>query len=196
MATLTVFDPQAARVQFEDRINSLDSDIKRCFVDIPGGPGPAFFPAVLYAVATIDYFSSYWAGWNDSAGDRSKNQTVRLVGFLVKYLGYDDRASKVGVAIWRHKLMHTGEPRAVKAKTTGERFVWETGTDLRDHMKLTSTGNPNEYILRFDLHAVVSDLRRGILGTPGYLADLCGFPDLQQKFLDCYYEMENYTVNL
>jgi hypothetical protein len=196
VATLTVFDPQAARTQFENRTGSLESDIKRCFCDIPGGPGPAFFPAVLYAVATIDYFSSYWAGWNDSAGDRSRNQTVRLVGFLVKYLGYDERASKVGVAIWRHKLMHTGEPRAVKAKSSGERFIWETGTDLQDHMKLTPTGNPNESILRFDLHAVVSDLRCGILGASGYLADLCASPDLQKKFLGCYNEMENYSVDI
>ncbi len=195
MAPLTAFDPQTARAQFEDRIASLDADVKRCFSDIPGGPGPAFFPAVLYAVATIDYFSSYWAGWNDSGGDRSKNQSDRLVGFLVNYLGYDQRASKVAVAIWRHKLMHTGEPRVVKAKRSGERFLWQTGLNLQDHMKLAPTGNPNDLVLRFDLHVVVSDLRRGILDPAGYLADLCASLDLQRKFVDCYNEMENYTVD-
>jgi hypothetical protein len=123
VATPTVFDPQAARTQFGSRIASLESDTKRCLCDIPRGPGPAFFPAVLYAVATIDYFSSYWAGWNESTKTRhnkgSASQTERLVAFLVKYLGYDERASRVGVAIWRHKLMHTGEPRAVRARSSG-----------------------------------------------------------------------------
>lgn len=195
MATLALFDPNSARVQFENRIASLESDTRRCFCDIPGGPGPAFSPAVLYALATIDYFSSYWAGWNDNSGDRSKKQTDRLVDFLVKYLGYDQRASKVGITIWRHKLMHTGEPRVVKAKN-GERIIWETGINLQDHMKLTPTTNPNEFILRFDSNTVVSDLRCGILSASGYLADLCTSPDLQQKFLCCHNEMENYTINV
>jgi hypothetical protein len=63
-------------------------------------------------------------------------------------------------------------------------------------MKLAPTDNHNVSILRFDLHAVISDLRRGILGPSGYLADLCVSRELQRKFLKCYNEMENYTVNI
>lgn len=195
MATLTTFDPQAARSQFEERIYSLETDTNRCFWQIEGGPGPAYFPPVLYAFATIDYFSSYWAGWSNSAGDRSKKQTVRLVDFMVKYLGYDQRASTVAVAIWRHKLMHTAQPRILRAKNGSDRFMWETGIGLMDHMNLSPTGHPNKFILRFDSYAVVRDLRRGVLGPSGYFSDLCRSPDLQQKFLTCYNEMENYTVD-
>jgi hypothetical protein len=112
-----------------------------------------------------------------------------------KYLGYERRASKVAVAIWRHKLMHTAQPRVLRAKNGIDRFTWETGVDLTDHVKLSPTGAPNEFVLRFDSYAVVRDLRRGVLGPSGYLFDLCASPDLQQKFLKCYNEMENYKVD-
>ena len=84
----------------------------------------------------------------------------------------------------------------VKGKGSGERFIWETGINLQDHMKLTPTTSLNQFILRVDLYVVVFDLRRGIFGASGYLADLCASPELQQKFLDCYNEMENYTVDV
>jgi hypothetical protein len=58
MPTLTRFDPRDARRQFEERIRSLDADTNRCFCEIEGGPGKAFFPPVFYAFATIDYFSA------------------------------------------------------------------------------------------------------------------------------------------
>ena len=195
MAASTVFDAQFARAQFEERIGSLEADTNRCFWQIPGGPGFAYFPPVLYALATIDHVSSYWAGWNDRGRDRSKSQTVRLVDFMVKYLGYDRRASQVGVAIWRHKLMHTGQPRVLNGKTSGDRFIWETGIGLSDHMTLQPTGTPNEFILRFDSYAVVGDLRRGVLGPSGYVSDLCASTALQKLFLDCLNEMESYAVD-
>ncbi len=193
---LTTFNAQSARAQFENRIGSLEADTKRCFWEIPGGPGAAFFPAVLYAFATIDYFSSYWAGWNDSGGDRAKNQTNRLTSFMVKYLGYAAKESKIAVNIWRHKLMHTGEPRVLRARTGSERYLWETGINLQNHLKLDPTGAPNEFAIRFDSYAIVRDLRIGVFGSSGYLQDLSASQDLQQKFLACFNEMETYTVDV
>ncbi len=196
MATLTTFDPQAVRSQFEERIGSLEADTNRCFWKIEGGPGEAYFPPIFYAFATIDYFSSYWAGWNDPAGDRTKRQTTRLVDFMVKYFGYERRASTVAVAIWRHKLMHTAQPRVLRARNGIDRFTWETGINLKDHVTLSPTGTPNEFMVRFDSYAVIRDLRRGVLGPSGYFSDLCTSPDPQQKCLACYNEMENYTVDV
>jgi hypothetical protein len=69
MASVTTFDPQTARAQFEERLDSLEADTNRCFWKIPGGPGEAYFPPVFYAFATIDYFSSYWMerlGWRSN----------------------------------------------------------------------------------------------------------------------------------
>lgn len=196
MATLTGFDPQIAKAQFEQRIQSLEEDTKRCFWEIPGGPGEAYFPPVLYAFATIDYFSSYWAGWNDSGRDKNKNQTDRLVYFMVKYLGYREKESKIAVNIWRHKLMHTGEPRDLKATNLTERYHWKIGINLPNHMILTLIAKPGDYELQFDCYAIVRDLRTGVLGPSGYLSDLGGSTDLQSRFVDCFNEMENYTTHL
>ncbi|MCI0563521.1 MAG: hypothetical protein MN733_34025, partial [Nitrososphaera sp.] len=151
---------------------------------------------VLYALATIDYFSSYWAGWNDRGRDKNKKQTVRLVGFMVKYLGYHEKESKIAVNIWRHKLMHTGEPRVLKATNSTERYHWKIGVNLPSHMTLTSIAAPDDYELQFDCYAIGRDLRAGVLGPTGYLTDLRGSTDLQGKFVDCFNEMESYTIEL
>lgn len=113
----------------------------------------------------------------------------------MKYLGYEQRASTVAVAIWRHKLMHTGQPRVLLARNGVDRFTWETGINLKDHVTLSPTRTPNEYMVRFDSYAIVRDLQRGILGASGYFSDLCASTDRQQKFLACLNEMENYSVD-
>jgi hypothetical protein len=76
------FNPPDVRRLFEQRLDSLDNDTKRCFTpikDIQFAP----FPAVLYAFSTVDYFSSCWKGWNDPGFGRKKkkrrNQTRLLV---------------------------------------------------------------------------------------------------------------------
>lgn len=196
MAILTSFDARVAETQFEQRIQSLEEDTKRCFWEISGGPAKAFFPPVLYALATIDYFSSYWAGWNDPGRDKNKKQTVRLVGFMVQYLGYHEKESKIAVNIWRHKLMHTGEPRVLKAINSPERYHWKIGVNLSSHMILTSITAPNDYELQFDCYAIGRDLRAGVLEPSGYLTDLRGSTDLQGKFIACFNEMESYTIKL
>jgi hypothetical protein len=196
VVSLNHYNSNLAETLFEQRIRSLEEDTRRCFIEIPGGPGEAFFPAVLYAFATIDYFSSYWVGWNESGGIKSKKQTVRLVDFMKRYLGYQEKESKIAVNIWRHKLMHTSEPRVLRANYSNERYHWRVGVGLPSHMKLRLIAAPNEYELQFDCYAICRDLRAGVLGVSGYLADLRNGPDLQRKFISCFNEMENYTINL
>src|SRR2546430_3880448 len=95
------------------RLRSLALDTKRCFRRIPNLP-LASFPAVLYAFATIDYLSSCWQGWNEQPKKgKRRSQTKRIVGFLVRFCHYSKKESQIAVEVWRHKLMHTGEPRLV-----------------------------------------------------------------------------------
>ena len=103
-----------ARELFRARIDSLDHDTKRCFWPIsePGAPGPAFFPPVIYCFATLDYFSSFWAGWNDlrhRPPGHSCNQADRMSAFSERYLLYPRKESQIAIHCWRHKLMHTAE---------------------------------------------------------------------------------------
>jgi hypothetical protein len=199
---------QLARSSFRARIDSLRNDVMRCFwpittpsapVDAPAPvvanpPQYALFPAVMYCFSTVDYFSSFWAGWNDPrehTGITDNNQTRRMTGFLNKYLRYPVRAAFIAVKIWRHKLMHTAEPRQIKCNTAiapnKERvYLWAAGAggSFRDgdvvshHMRLTQLPlrNPGDLEPRsrlyFDCYEFVRDLEEGIFGPTGYFTDL------------------------
>ena len=69
---MATFGREWAERVLRERLDSLDNDTRRCFWPIPGGPGPAFFPAVLYGFATIDY-----------------SETPPLV-FIGEYMEFDD----------------------------------------------------------------------------------------------------------
>lgn len=112
--------------------------------------------------------------------DEKSNDSIG--GLHVTYLVYERRASTVAVAIWRHKLMHTAQPRDLHAKNGIDRFTWETGINLKDHVTLSPTGTPNEFMVRFDSYAVIHDLRRGVLEPSGYFSDLCRRPISSRSF--------------
>jgi len=184
------------RMRFRQRIDSLESDTKRCFWDIkdPGAPGCAYFPPVMYAFATIDYFSSYWAGWNQ--GRRGKNQTDRMTDFMNMYLLYPRKNSQIAINFWRHKLMHTAEPRILRNSENDEVYKWKTGINLEHHMILVETGVPNEFRLEFDPLVLVRDLREGVFGPKGYFQELRTSSDLQKKYCKCFKEMNSYKITL
>lgn len=127
---MKAFDLKEAEAIITERVESLVRDTKRC-LDPAGQPagGSAFFPAVLYAFATIDFLSSCITGWNDRKSAPTNHQpaecqTPRMEGFLTDTCGYGKIESKIAVAIWRHKLMHTGEPRTLRNKKNGDRYHW------------------------------------------------------------------------
>jgi len=177
---------------FRRRIDSLDNDVQRCLCDIPHGPGPAFFPAAMYCFSTLDYFSSHFAGWNKPGP--SKDQTARLIDFMCRFLLYGSKESTLAVHFWRHKLMHTAEPRELRNKDNDEVYVWKTGTGLDHHMELSPVGE-QRFRLDFDPVEFVEDLRTAILGPSGYFEKLRGSTDLQKKYQACFNEMNNYSVS-
>jgi len=134
-------------------------------------PQYAPFPVIMYCFATVDYFSSFWAGGSRQAVD-NRRQTPRMVDFLRKYLHYPDRESVVAIDIWRHKLMHTSEPRIA---TAGERlrrvFGWQCGPEVDNHMRLQEI-EPRTFILPFACNQFVRDLHEGVFGPNGYFTAL------------------------
>jgi len=197
MSTTAMTSEELNRVRnfFSERIDSLERDIKRCFWPINelGAPGPAFFPPVMYCFATLDYFSSFLAGWNQSSPS-GKNQTDRMVDFSEKYLLYPRKESQIAIHFWRHKLMHTAEPRVLEEKSTHELYYWSIGTDNENHMTLVSTDDPKKFKLHFSPLAFVNDLREGIFGPSGYFKDIQYDVDLQRKYRSCYSEYESYKI--
>ena len=198
---LTPQDLGRARDMFTERINSLENDTKRCFYGIfePGAPGPAFFPAIMYCFATLDYFSSFWAGWNQRA-PQGQSQTDRMVAFGERYLLYPRREAQIAIHFWRHKLMHTAEPRPLRDSVTDEAYSWSTGSGRQDHMqhnhmRLAPTGAKRS-TLHFSPVIFVRDLREGIFCPDGYFQQLSSEEDLQQKYRRCLAEFENYKITL
>jgi hypothetical protein len=194
------FNPPDVRRMFEQRLDSLDNDTKRCFALIEGVQA-APFPAVLYGFSTVDYFSSGWKGWNDSNFGRKKkkrrNQTKRLVGFLVRFMSYGKKESQVAVSVWRHKLMHTGEPRLLRNKKKNELYGWEIDDESPDHMKLVPvTGGRATHKLVLNPCTLASDLREAIFGAGQYWDQLQTSALLQARFMRFLKEIGSYTIEL
>lgn len=192
----TTQDAARARDIFRDRVDSLEHDIRRCFWPIaePGAPGPAFFPAVMYCFATLDYFSSFWAGWNRQAPS-GQNQTDRMVAFQELYLLYPRKEGQIAIQFWRHKLMHTAEPRLLRDPATNEEYYWSTGANPQNHMRLVVL-DTQKFALHFCPPVFARDLREGIFGPAGYFDELRTNPALQTKYAAVLLEFEAYKIQI
>jgi hypothetical protein len=146
----------------------------------------------MYCFATLDYFSSCWAGWNRSGP--GKDQTARLIDFMTKFLLYGRKEATLAVHFWRHKLMHTSEPRVLRNKDNDKFYIWRTGTELDRHMELARLTD-QQYRLDFDPLVFLEDLRPAILGPSGYFEELRHSADLQEKYEACFKEMDSYSVS-
>lgn len=207
------YEIQLARTSFRARIGSLRNDVARCFwpittptvpVDAPAPavicnpPQYAPFPAAMYCFATADYFSSFWEGWNDSKNAPSgRNQNKRIMDFLCRYLLYPKKEAYLAIAFWRHKLMHTSEPRKLKSKETPPKtYVWWCGIGVSPHMRLQQPDDKKEeYVLGFDFNVFIRDLDEGVFGPRGYFTALANELDLQANYVKCFNEMEQYEID-
>jgi hypothetical protein len=193
-----------AKSLFRERIESLKSDLRIC-------QQGAFFPIVMYTFATIDYFSSFWVGWNDPKGENRtrsynrdrRNQTERMVYFMKKYMNYPVKSSRIAIAIFRHKLMHTAEPRVITARNKKERYYWKITFDLDINHFLPQrvADDPNDpgyehYDFCISVPRLISDIENSIFGPQGYFYDLLSSEDLQGKYKTCENEFNNYKVDL
>ncbi len=153
---------------------------------------PKHFSRTLYAYmmtcfAYVDLFSSYWKG-NDS------NQTPRMIEFMVKYLGLGRLESELAVQVWRHKLMHTSEPRWLAGTKTGTEYGWllHWSTDQlprEEHFSWQVPGSGRKQVLQLNLLSLIEDLRRGV---EKYLQDLSTDPSLQKKWYAFDSDLEVY----
>lgn len=107
------------------KINSLEREVQAVYATLvlPHWTGELHgFPSTLYGYmiicfASIDLLSAHWQG-NDSS------QTRRMINFMDKYISPNREANSVAVHMWRHKLMHTSEPRFLTNQATGKVYKW------------------------------------------------------------------------
>lgn len=112
----------------------------------------------MNAFAFVDLLSQYDSGVG--------TQTERLTTFLESRLGIDREAASVAVQMWRHTLMHGGNPRPLPRSQGGDlaegRYLWlphwgEPWLRSPDNMTLVNGGS--DRILNLGLSDFVADLR-------------------------------------
>jgi hypothetical protein len=140
------------------------------------GMGRTAYGYVMNCLALVDLLSQYRTG-------STHGQTDRMVAFLVDYFGYEERASRVVVKLWRHTLMHTGKPRELKG-TSGRRYSyllqWGPEHLPRDHhMRFQMPAQPR--ILNIGVLFLAEDLQAA---AKKYFDEVDASPDLQRRLLD------------
>ncbi len=131
----------------------------------------ALYGYMMVVFSKIDLLSACWRG-------SESKQTKRMIDFLDKYLDSSHEAHSVAVQVWRHKLMHTGKPRALHDRAQGRRYYWLL--HWREHLPreqhFTFTDCLDSRNLNLALVYLIEDLRQA---AERYLGDLASSPQLQ-----------------
>jgi hypothetical protein len=117
------------------RVDALEQEVSQIYetLVLPNWVGPLHgFPETLYGLmmavfARFDILSAYWKG--DAS---TKGQTARMTEFLETFLRRNTEANVLAIQMWRHKLMHTSQPRYLLDEDTGKTYRWLL--HWRDHL--------------------------------------------------------------
>jgi hypothetical protein len=105
----------------------------------------------------IDLLSAYQFG-------KDSDQTNRMKRFMTQFLKYDEQSSYLAIHFWRHKLMHTAQPRRLIGKKTKKKYSWllHWGNELprNQHMKFQDAEDPK--ILNVALFYLIEDLENSL----------------------------------
>jgi len=183
---------------FVGKLRSLMNDYKRSSHPMKNKKiQTAPFPITMYAISVLDLFSSYEAGWNEPNKKLSRNQTTRMVNYLVEYMGYDKIPTRALVQMHRHQLMHTSEPRMIQNKKTRDVFAWEISDSRPNHMTLRKTTFNNPKIndiqeLRFNIKDFIKDLESA---SKKYLSKVKNNQELIERYTACKEEIKKKIVD-
>jgi hypothetical protein len=149
------------------------------------------FPYTLYGYmmtcfAHIDLLSAYWKG-------NEHSPTERMIDFMEKYISPNREASSVAVQMWRHKLMHTSEPRFLTNQTTGKVYKWLL--HWREHLPIEQhfifQETTDSKILNIGLMYLIEDITRG---AEKYLTDLASSHQLQKNYEQFQNVLDSYNL--
>ena len=175
-------------------IDSFEEEVNQVYFSLvlPNWLGKLHgFPQTLYGYmmglfSRIDLLSAYWKGDASSSG-----QTARMIDFMDNYISPDHEANSLSVQMWRHKLMHTSQPRYLFDERIGKTYKWllHWGEHLPpdQHYRFTETGDSR--ILALGLIYLIDDIRRG---NEKYITDLAASPLMQSNYEKVQIEISNY----
>lgn len=157
---------------------------------LPGWLGPqhglpdALYGYIMGLFARVDLMSAYWHG-------SFANQSVRMVDFLSRFMQGDRTINSILVQVWRHKLMHTSSPRAIRDQQAGKTYRWLLHWgDEHLPRELHLTFQPNGENLNMSLTGLIHGVREA---TSEYLIELNTSQALMAKYDLIETELNNYT---
>jgi hypothetical protein len=174
-------DIDQARYELVVHIDQFEREVKAVYTSLvlPNwGKELHGFPQTLYGYmmawfSRLDLISAYWQG-------NENNQTVRMIDFMDRYIFPCREANSVAVQMWRHKLMHTSEPRNLydnAGKPYRWLLHWWEHLPIEQHYVLYET--PDCKILNIGLIYWIADLKRA---TDTYVSELELSSSLQQNY--------------
>ena len=199
----------AKRFLLEERLNSLEKDVKHCLFQI--GPNtPAPFPAMLYFFSTVDLLGSLYCG-HAKADDKkclcqcryhkknTKNVCVGISSRSRKYMedlmGYSSENALLLQKIFRHKLVHLAQPNPITVFNK-KRIGWYYEHDKPEiHLKFMRLEHTEKFHLSLiktieydhvfciSIMDLVRDIRKSVeKPNDGYLNLLENSIDLQKNY--------------
>ena len=167
-----------------ERLTSLEQDVRCCLA------GNAPFPALLYCFATVDLLGALYAGNATSSADTSKQASA----FMQKFLGYSAESCTLLLSVFRHKIVHLAQPRAV-THDGGRTISWLIAHDEPStHLQLValppghevdvsdSWTIPVSHRFSVSIRTFVRDVCAAARGPRGYLSALEQDAGLQDHF--------------
>lgn len=167
------------------RIEALEKDVAHCLRD-PYAP----FPAIIYCFATVDFLGALCSG--DASQKAPTSQ--QSIDYMRRFMHYTDEEAKLLMCIFRHKIVHLAQPKAV-SKYNGKKIAWRYWHDnIERHLKLTKLKEPIQLQLtsswlvtadqefEFSIVHLVKDIAASVREPVGYLHMLTTDINLQDRF--------------
>jgi hypothetical protein len=106
-----------------ERLDALEKDTQHCLI-LPYAP----FPAILLSFSTIDLLGAL------AAGNASKNAptTAQSADYMRQFMNYTADQATLLQGLFRHKLVHLAQPRAV-ISFNGKSVSWHYWHDDASH---------------------------------------------------------------
>ena len=174
-----------------DRINSLEKDVQYCLMENNSPKQYAPFPALLYCFSTIDLLGSLLEGDASRKADTTNNSKRYMKWFM----NYTIEQTNLLIGIFRHKLVHLGQPKPVYTDKQGKKFTWiYHHNDAEKHLKIeevhlsisiTSTYSIQvTHQFNISIMQYMFDIKDSVERSTGYLNALETTPALQTTFIN------------
>ena len=176
---------QFARRFLTERTDSLRHDFQVCTEN-----ATAAFPAILYTFATIDLLGALLGGDARAA----KGTTDRAKAYMRRFMHYSDDQCTLLMDLFRHKIVHLAQPRAVAAFKNARTSWHYWHDDGAHHLKLAPIDPPAvdpvtstltviiDQEFQISIRHLVDDVIDSVQAPGGYLHSLSSDADLQDRF--------------